>query len=60
MLGNNQEVRNRKPRSEGEAQLIHQTPLWEEVGAMYDEAKEHIQEADYNKEMSLRKLKRSV
>lgn len=41
-------------------ELMHKTPLWEEVGDMYDESKEHIQEADYKIELRLRKLKRSM
>jgi transposase InsO family protein len=41
-------------------ELINQTPVWEEIETTYNETKEHIQEADYQKELSLRKLKRSV
>ncbi len=41
-------------------ELMHQTPFWDEVIEMYDESKEHIQEANYRIELLLRKLKRSV
>jgi len=35
-------------------------PFWDEVEAMYDESQEHVQEQNYQKELSLRKLKSSV
>jgi transposase InsO family protein len=38
-------------------ELMYQTPLREEIDALYNPTKEHIQEADYRKEMGLRKLK---
>lgn len=31
-------------------ELIHETPIWDEVIAMYNESKERIQDADYRTE----------
>jgi hypothetical protein len=33
------------------------TPLWEDVSALYDPAKERIQERNYQLDLRLRKLK---
>jgi transposase InsO family protein len=41
-------------------ELTHKTPFWDEVIEMYDDSKEHIQDADYRTELLLRKLKRSM
>jgi transposase InsO family protein len=35
---------------------IHKIPLWEEVGGMYDPAKERLQEQDYRADLQLRRL----
>jgi len=39
------------------AELSDKTPLQDEICALYDPAKEHIQDANYSIEMQLRKLK---
>lgn len=51
---------NGKTPMDRRSELIHKTPFWDEVIEMYDESKEHIQEADYRTELLLRKLKRSM
>ncbi|MBM3887438.1 hypothetical protein FJ364_05915 [Candidatus Dependentiae bacterium] len=53
-------VSNGKTPSQVDSELINKTPLQEEVSAMYDESKEHIQEANYYLETQLRKLKGSL
>ncbi|MCD8542496.1 MAG: integrase core domain-containing protein [Gammaproteobacteria bacterium] len=49
-----------KTPSQRDAELCEKTPLSEEVQAMYDRSKEHIQNANYYVEMKLRKLKESL
>ena len=41
-------------------ELSSKTPFWDEVIANYDPDKEHEQERNYQTEMTLRKLKRSL
>ena len=36
--------------------LSDKTPFWEDVGAMYDESSERIQEQNYMVDLTLRKL----
>jgi transposase InsO family protein len=51
---------NGKTPVDRHSELAHKTPFWDEVIEMYDESKEHIQDADYRTELLLRKLKRSM
>ncbi len=46
-----------KTPSQVDSELSEKTPLQEEVCALYDPSKEHIQEANYYLEMQLKKLK---
>lgn len=49
-----------KTPAQRDSELCHKTPLQEEVEAVYDFTKEHIQEPNYHLEMSLRRLKPSL
>jgi hypothetical protein len=40
--------------------LIHQTPLWEEVGKMYDRSKERIIGQNYVQDSAFKELKLSL
>lgn len=51
---------NGKTPAQADGSLIDETPLQEEVCAVYDKSKEHIQLANYYQEMKLRELKRSL
>ena len=37
-------------------ELIHKTPLWEDVGRMYDVSRERIQETNYQADLLARRL----
>jgi hypothetical protein len=41
-------------------EVAGKTPLWDEVHESYDPAREHLQDPDYQRELQLRQLKRSV
>lgn len=41
-------------------ELIHETPLWEDVDAMYDPTRERFQEQHYRVDLAIRELNRSL
>lgn len=51
---------NGQTPAEYSSKLSESIPLWEEVSALYDSTREHIQEPDYQVELALRKLKRCL